>query len=855
MTGKRTHNLITSKYKGKLKFNGFFFAVNLKKIRSSAFNATHLFAPHNIMVEQEDTLMSSMEKKKLLPKICKYLFVYHYKSVTVKAAGSTGRSRNNLHFFHPEILKNSEPVSMLLKNNSQDKEGFLMATDWEVNMYKYMSEPIDMDRAYPSQKDINIKVIAFILPQLVPKSSFMKLKNADESGNYDMLRICHNHDDGVDDNSRIFGIKNRRIATSKHQRFRKGILSCCSTKVFQEISAVLQISSSLKDLYEVRIEYFFNDALDYERDDFTDVDLVVNMATTSRDIERLHNVKTSGIKVAWITEMFGAWHNIQSIGNYDLVLVPSEHAKLYIQSWVSLPSICLIKCPRLLSWAQRQSKALVEIFPPAISMNISSQSLEPTGELDFLIDVHDFLMDAVSAELAKSFKANSTWGVLRRGCSRNVVWIYSNNQDEPGEKIVIPGLLTQLISSTRIVIVKIASSTLFNGMDPFVLDVLANGAKVLLYQHVPQSYHGSLSRLPTFQSSSALMKKLELLIAARSSTFIGYNKPDKPDYFQMLRQEILEENSNFARASYLATTLNSLGMLNINAQPAARIPSDFADRDSLTKLCVGISSFPYRFGSQTVDAVRNKILDMIRLFAESSRKTGVRLHIYLLQPLHSTKSDLTAFKGIIDECEQFVLKLDCSRIVSTTLYWNKIYISDERKKKRKEKVAQDSIVNDIDCFLTFLGKNANCDWCMLSNMEWTLNSLWMDKVLPFLTSRSTNLVAWDYAKSRRAKGKVQTSVVEVEAEGGGLTPWNILFRWKDFSELQPRIMHLKDAETKASHGRSVINEVAFANTIFAGVPTDKVSIIQSKIPFQVMNYYPSKTILSSLGFKNFLSLK
>lgn len=147
-------SLERSVWNNKLKFNGFFFAVNLELIAPAAFDDENLFDPGNIMVSQEDTLMHSMESLRLIPKICRYAFVYHFKSVTVKAAnyvlGSRNETRNNLEMYHPELTSGVQNTSLHYPE-----------------LFKYYSSSFQLPKMemYPKMKGEEI-VIGLIVPKI-----------------------------------------------------------------------------------------------------------------------------------------------------------------------------------------------------------------------------------------------------------------------------------------------------------------------------------------------------------------------------------------------------------------------------------------------------------------------------------------------------------------------------------------------------------------------------------------------------------------------------------------------------------------------------------------------------------------
>lgn len=865
---KRT--LISSKYKGKQKFNGFFFAINIKKIESSAYNASHLFDPNNVMVEQEDTLMASMSRHKVYPKICKVLFVYHYKSVTVKAAGSTGRLRNNLHFFHPEITKNKSvtavrginanvTLALALGDSVSAQDDPVRNPRDAYKYYRFLSQLMDMDRVYPPHKDTAPKVIAFVLPPSVTRTAFMIEIESRDSDNYNYTRSVCNSRHGIEGRRRRGNLMDtssrdgsRSGSGRLRPRVRKVVPTCCGSKVRQDMAAAIQLSHSLQNFYDVKIKYLFESSLpEDDWHDLSNVDLVINMAVGAYQLDQVYNLKSTLVKAVWIIDVFDAWSDIRSIGNYDLILAPSEYAKSYIHNLQALPSLCLVKCPRYLSWAQRQSKVLVVTFPPILHMNYSAGPVVPKLEMDFIIDVQDSVMEAFSEDLVKVMKEKEvTWGMLKRNCKRNVIWKYTKQGMEENEKIVLHESLHNLFRSTKVIILKISPMALFNGLDPFIFDALVSGAWVLLYQPASQPLHGLAKRLPVFSDMDSLLGQLELYMTKTNtitphSVFEDKNN-NSSNAYQLLRQEILEDNSNFARAALLSTTLKNSGMMTISAL-SVPIPTEEIDIASYQTICIGITTSPFNFDSKEILALRDKIIDLIRQFIASPHKAGIRLHIYVLQPMQSSTQHVDMFKRVINECEKVVFNLGYSHTIATTLYWNNFYVSDEYFQNSKTKKHHESPLDDVDDFFAFLHKRTiRCDWCMLSHMNWTHTSLWMDATLPLVAARnsSLSLIAWDFMSSdRRFSFNAKTHLVTVGPSAAKICPWVFMFRMVDFKDTHSRFIHLEYSKkskslpsTSAGKAiRSKYNDNAFVSSMLQEVSQDNIVFLHSTYPLQLMN--------------------
>jgi hypothetical protein len=97
------------------KFNGFFFAFRAPEIFLAEYAPGVLFDTDSIMVGQEDALIQRLRRHGVTPMISHDVFVFHFKSVTVKAAGyvagSEHETREDLSHYHPELKNSSVSVT------------------------------------------------------------------------------------------------------------------------------------------------------------------------------------------------------------------------------------------------------------------------------------------------------------------------------------------------------------------------------------------------------------------------------------------------------------------------------------------------------------------------------------------------------------------------------------------------------------------------------------------------------------------------------------------------------------------------------------------------------------------------
>jgi GT2 family glycosyltransferase len=97
------------------KFNGFFFAFRAPDIFRAEYAPGVLFDTDSIMVGQENTLIKRLKLQGITPMISHDIFVFHFKSVTVKAAGyvsgSGNETREDISHYHPELKGSSGNVT------------------------------------------------------------------------------------------------------------------------------------------------------------------------------------------------------------------------------------------------------------------------------------------------------------------------------------------------------------------------------------------------------------------------------------------------------------------------------------------------------------------------------------------------------------------------------------------------------------------------------------------------------------------------------------------------------------------------------------------------------------------------
>jgi GT2 family glycosyltransferase len=85
------------------RFNGFFFAFRAPDIFAAEYTPGVLFDTDRVNTGQEDHLIRRLKPQGIIPMISHDIFVFHFKSVTVKGLGHSNEERENLESYHPEL--------------------------------------------------------------------------------------------------------------------------------------------------------------------------------------------------------------------------------------------------------------------------------------------------------------------------------------------------------------------------------------------------------------------------------------------------------------------------------------------------------------------------------------------------------------------------------------------------------------------------------------------------------------------------------------------------------------------------------------------------------------------------------
>jgi hypothetical protein len=358
-------SLPVSSWKNVVKFNGFFFGVNLKTTRTAAFsqNPLQLFDPGNVMVGQENSLTTQLIKIGLPPRICIHAFIYHSKSATVKVSGydvakgsNQVESRNNLTFYHKNVTSQGDVVNCN-KTNSDCSSA--------TTLKEYFSTTV--------------------LPQTVTTSPDMS-----PSGRYfpDLLSpfpaladlFLHAETSNAPPNA---GMATSVTAARRVVTLAMATSDPVTSPTAGDIFTASELAANLQLQFRVRV-VFRRSGVDWY--DMSGVDVLVTFLD-SYDLSLMHHEAPHLVKVAWMRNWFHRWMSQPWLGNYDLLLVSSGVAKAFFDESVNGEGGCLVQCHKRCPWllsvkshvAPRQKLTVpVEILRIATNPHSFTQHVQPS---------------------------------------------------------------------------------------------------------------------------------------------------------------------------------------------------------------------------------------------------------------------------------------------------------------------------------------------------------------------------------------------------------------------------------------------------------------------------------------------
>ena len=385
--------VLPSIFKGRYRFNGFMFGINLALIRPAAhWYPAQLFDNTTLIVGQENLLAQRLETLSMIPMISVKAFCYHYKSATVGIAkqinplplnglkGSGVDSRENLDLYHPENLANinrtnkrfrewssgrvpakPSPLQYLngLTTRTQERSYFTRTPNARTTSpftSQQMSTSVTTTGSVFEAHQINIDIYPYLPVQKPSHMHHIPQK-------YDYLTSS-----GVGRNDCIYLERNKRRNTC----ITVAIVTSdpISNPSAGDLYTAEELGNSLISLfptYIAEVRYLRRYIHWYDYESLSGVDILISLldafdvskALAARPPAVIHNkrgsdefpeLKPTLITIAWPRNWFQRWIGRPFIGNFDLILVSSELSKVFYEHYSSkfgFQTRCVMGCTPL----------------------------------------------------------------------------------------------------------------------------------------------------------------------------------------------------------------------------------------------------------------------------------------------------------------------------------------------------------------------------------------------------------------------------------------------------------------------------------------------------------------------------
>ena len=436
--------VLPSIFKGRYRFNGFMFGINLALIRPAAhWYPTQLFDNTTLIVGQENLLAQRLETLHMIPMISIKAFCYHYKSATVGIAkhinplplnhtkGSSVDNRENLDLYHPENLADSNrttkrlrewngsrvpakpsPLQYLngLTTRTQERSYFIRTPNARTTSpftSQQMSTSVTTTGSVYEAHQISIDIYPYLPVQKPSHMHHIPQK-------YDYLTSS-----GVGRNDCIYLERNKRRNT------------CLTVAIVTsdpitnpsagDLYTAEELGNSLISLFPTsiaEIRYLRRYIHWYDYESLKDIDMLISLldafdvskALSARPPAVIHNkrgsdefpeLKPTLITIAWPRNWFQRWIGRPFIGNFDMILVSSELSKVFFDDYSSkfgFQTRCVMGCTPLPVHSVRVSRG-----------NSGKAGLHPRDSQPSLQSIHRTSSSPIARGAAPSLpKAHTT---------------------------------------------------------------------------------------------------------------------------------------------------------------------------------------------------------------------------------------------------------------------------------------------------------------------------------------------------------------------------------------------------------------------------------------------------------------
>lgn len=736
--GNTISKVVPSLYRGKVRFNGFMFGINIELLKPAIYQyPTLLFDDKLIMVGQEDDLVNRMVNASLrLPKISLCSYLYHYKSVTVSKAldksinvtnakvanpyaDKMNDKRNDLAYFHPELLPTA--------NTSTADTGYPLISRYQQIPYRrYINFTLPIIKSYPS---FNLKTLADKNQQIIISASCTT----------DSRYVVIDNND-----SQIFTIG---FITSDP----------ISNPSAGDIFTAYELGDKLLDEYEnIEIMYLRQGSNWYDPVLLSKIDILIVLldkydlpralqAKDDKDSKILRRVKPTLFTIAWMRNWFQRWISSDWIGNYDLILTSSLESKAFVEELsksVGLKAKCIWGCP-VKQIATTRSYVPVEVL--RIGTNSKRFSKDIKGDKQFRADYvftgsyYNYTRKIMSFDPAALPMYNGI--IIGKGWKGIDTDTVSPPITKAFQNISIGYVpyskMPSVYRSVKIVIDDSNHVTLpFGSVNSRVFDALSTGS--LVVSNCVKGISEIFPLLPTYTTAAELTDLLSYYLS---------NKNERVKLSKLLYDDVTHNHTYTNRAKELHHILRKfhfhlkrrIDEVNTGDR-VSLLPSlddlkdnvtTKSDGDTVTAishaLCIGIRTI-----EKHGDALDILVRSLYMQYDKSKHRSEYEMLFFIVNTEASTT---TFYNKIINTVDN----------INTVSGQKKAFFIHDDDLKRKEKNIFYGY-DETDLLVQMMLDIPQCrnGYILITNGDNMYNTAFFDAIVPQMLDTSVNMIMWDF---------------------------------------------------------------------------------------------------------------
>eukprot|EP01038_Epipyxis_sp_PR26KG_P008893 gene8893-11996_t len=819
----RIPHIVNSTYKQYIRFNGFCFAINLNIIKPAAISyPTLLFNASNLMVGQEDGLVEKMVQNKLYPRIANTAFAYHFKSVTVRAAGgiSAGLNksrpdpRENLDTYKVTTDLNYIPTVLLSKFPDTSKSALHESTQY--NKTQYTTTYPNLYYNYPKLSTITeLNVFPSMADPVLSHGSVYSSPERDE---YEIAIANEN--------------KNKIIIAL-------AISDRVKNPAAGDIFTAEELAEALEQNYNVEIRYLYKGVSWYNSRFLFDLDilitflddydigkaLVISRNEFGRKGHLRSSVKMNLITIAWMRNWFQRWLYRPWIGNYDLLMTSSETSKRFfldVQAKIGLQVKCVMACPYFLHpiySATNDPSNLLTMPKGDFNFINNRRSIVPVEAYPIATDHHTFqpelvtnvsasiFLQVLEAQFGPGYRPDyaftgSYFKAYRRimefdpgtipkwkGVIVGENWNTANVSDG-WKNISIGRLPYEAIpdvykSGLKIVIDDSnhvtrpwgsVNSRVFDALSAGLL-VITNGVVGINGIFTPELMQPLVP--PTYESGEELAKLIDYYLS---------NDDKRNELITKMRGIILANHTYEARSGQLVQIvknhfnititeklkINTSAIVALSPMKPHVISKAFKNKKiakKYTSLCVGI-----RMIEMQGPLLELLLKSLVEQYLSSPFTEFISFRIYMID----TENTSPQFNSFLRHITNQINSMAYRRIVFLAKqdgvpereYQNPFYGYDSTEFLMSQMLHeyQTSMVSRHHVY-----KQSVCDWILVTNGDNMYNNAWFDAITPYLGRRDLDILGWDFV-SHHPRDGVTNTVISIELKRRYVDLGSVLIR-------------------------------------------------------------------------------